>query len=115
MATTAKINFTSDHLKRLFELATSMLFSGDTVKGLIGSQLTIYDLIHNTTVKTLGDIYTGLKKEISRIETLDEWSMTDYQQRKLVATKETAELVHLLIGYKKHNEQIGVQNAKIAE
>lgn len=112
---TAKINFTDEHQKRLFDLATNMLFNGGIVKGLAGSTLTIFDLIHNTSVRTLSDINAGLRKEISRIETLDDWSMTDYQQKKLTTTKETQELVHLLIGYKKYLEQLDNDKSKLTE
>ena len=41
--------------------------------------------------------------------------MTDYQQRKLEATKETQELVNLLIGFKKDSAQKEADKSKLSE
>lgn len=75
------------------------------MKGKLGVNNNIYELIHITSINTLVDLNANLKKEISKIESLDEWSMTDYQQRKLQELKQSQELVNLLIGYKKFQEQ----------
>lgn len=110
-----KINFTADHLKKLQELSVKFLFDGTGIKGLVGTTTYIYDLIHNTTVNSLVKINVNLRQEVARIESLDEWSMNDYQQRKLVETKEMQELVNLLIGYKKNQEQIDANKAKVTD
>lgn len=111
----AKINFTPEHLARLKELAIEMLFTGTTFRGSVGTSLTVYDLLHNTTENTLVTFNSNLKKEIERIESLDEWSMSDYQQKKLAATKESQEFMNLLIGYKKFQTQLNADKAKLAE
>lgn len=111
----AKINFTPEHMARLKELAIEMLFRGFIFKGTVGTSLTVYDLIHNTSETTLIIFNGNLKKEIERVQTLDEWSMNDYQQKKLADTKETQEFINLLIGYKKNQAQLNADKAKLAE
>lgn len=110
-----KINFTQEHLAKLKDLATKMLFNGTIIKGLVGSESNIYDLVHNTTINSLITLNSNLKKEIEKISNLDEWSMNSYQQSKLETTKETQELVNLLIGYKKDLAQKGEDKAKLSE
>ena len=110
-----KINFTQEHKTRLINLCIGMLFSGDVIKGPLGMETNIYDLIHNTTVNSLVTINSNLKKEIERLSNLDECSLNAYQQRKLSETKEAQELVNLLIGFKKLAEQVKSDKARIAE
>lgn len=111
----SKINFTKEHLDKLKELAVKMLFSGNVVAGAMGTSLTIYDLFHNTTINTLITINGNLKREIEKISNLDEWSMNDYQQRKLEATKQIQELINLLIGYKKNQAEVEADKTKLKE
>lgn len=109
-----RINFTPEHEARLKQLAIIMLFDGITLKGTVGTELTVQDLLHNTTVNTLVMLNSNLKKEIERISGLDEWSMNDYQQRKLANTKELQEFTNLLIGYKKFQAEKQSAKAEIA-
>lgn len=111
----SKINFTKEHLQKLKEAATKMLFANSVVDGLVGSKLTVHDLIHNTTINTLITINSNMKREIEKISNLDEWSMTEYQQRKLANLKEIQEFVNLLIGYKKNRAEIEADKSKLAE
>lgn len=98
---TKPITFTKDHLTKLKELAVKALFSGMVIKGKIGTEINIYDLLHSTTTATLIDINGILKGQIEKQSNLDEWSMTEHQQKKLETLKVQQELVNLLIGYKK--------------
>lgn len=110
-----EINFTADHKARLDVLLLKGLHNKTEVSLLSGAKANVYDLLHNTTVNTLSKIHRNLKKEIDDIEALDEWSLTDYQQRKLSVIKETRELINLLIGFKR-SESIREDNRqKIAE
>lgn len=109
------INFTKEHLDLLKEKATKALFSGVVVKGKIGTNLNIFDLFHNTTINSLIDLHRSIKKEVDTVSNTDQWSMNDYQQKKLNSLKDSQELVNLLIGYKKHKSQINDAKEKLAE
>lgn len=111
----AKINFTAEHNARLGVLAAEALIKGTTFKGNLGSELNIYDLFHNCTVNTLTRYHGNLKKEIADIEALDEWSLTEHQQRKAANLKKNQELVNLLIGYKRSQEEKEANKSKLAE
>ena len=106
-----KINFTEEHDRRLKELAIDLLFGGTFIKGLAGTEYSVFDILHAVTINTVTTMYSNLKREIEKIESLDEWSMTDYQQRKLADTKKMYEFLNLTIGWRKLQDQ----NAKIAE
>lgn len=110
-----KINFTREHLAKLKELCVRSLFKGTMIKGLVGTTINIYDLIHNTTLNTLTSIHSNLKKEEDKIQALDEWSMTDYQQAKLVEVQKTREMVNLIIGYKRHQAEADNERAKLSQ
>ena len=101
----ATINFTKEHRDKLMALAGEALVSGTTFKGSVGSEMNIYDLFHNTNIGTLTRIHGNLKKEITEIEALDEWSLTEHQQRKAARLKSIQELIFLLIGFKRKAEQ----------
>lgn len=111
----AKINFTKEHQDRLGVLAAEALFNGTTFKGNLGSELNIYDLFHNCNINTLTRYHGLIKKEVADIEALDEWSLTDYQQRKAATLKKTQELVNLLIGYNRAKSEKEANRAKLAE
>ena len=110
-----KINFTKEHLAKLKELAINFLFKGIVIRGAINSELTVWDIIHNTTLNTLSTIYANLKREVEKISNLDEWNMTDYQQKKLLALKEQLEFVNLVIGYKKYQVEVQTDRDKLKE
>lgn len=110
----AKINFTAEHMAKLGALAGEALIKGSTFKGNLGSELNIYDLFHNCNINTLSRYHTNLKKEIADIEALDEWSLTDYQQKKAATLKKNQELINLLIGYKRSQEEKEANRTKLA-
>lgn len=110
-----KINFTQEHESRLKVLTLELLFNGTVITGIAGSKYTIYDLLHEVTLNTLSTMYSNLKREIEKIENTDEWSMTDYQQKKLAETKSMRELINLIIGWRKHQSQIQSDKAKVKE
>lgn len=101
----AKINFTQEHQAKLNELILKMLFGNLVLKGLMGAEMNVHQLVNQTSINSLITMNSNLKKAVESIEGLDEWSQTPYQQRKLKDTKEMQELVNLLIGYKKFQEQ----------
>lgn len=111
----SKINFTKEHNARLGELAAEALFKGTKFKGNLGTESTIHDLIHNTQINTLTRYHANIKKEVAEIEAMDEWSLSDYQQTKAKNLKKNQELIFLLIGYKRYQEEIAANKAKLAE
>lgn len=110
----SKINFTKEHRDRLGVLAADALFEGTTFKGNLGSEHNIFTLFHNCTPTTLSRYLSTTKKEITDIEGLDEWSLTEHQQRKLSALKKQAELINLLIGYLRSTEEAEANRQKLA-
>lgn len=100
-----QINFTKEHRDKLMALAGDALVSGTTFKGSVGSEMNIYDLFHNTQIASLSRIHGNIKKEVSEIESLDDWSLTEYQQRKAARLKSTQELISLIIGFKRKAEE----------
>lgn len=111
----SKINFTKDHFAKLKDLAVKFLFKGIVIKGAINTELSVWDIIHNTTLNTLSTIYGNLKREVEKISNLDEWNLTDYQQRKLESLKEQLDFVNLTIGYKKYQVEIQADKEKLKE
>lgn len=111
----SKVNFTPEHLEQLEKLSVTMLFEGTLINGLVGTKLNVHELVHNTSVNSLITLNSNLKKEIEKISDLDEWSMNDYQQKKLETSKRNQEFVNLLIGYKKFQAERESDKAKLAE
>lgn len=109
----ARINFTQDHMTRLQELALEMLMTNLTVKGPLGTIFNIHQLLHETTTNTLQTMYANIKKEIEKINNLDTWSQTDYQQQKVKSLTAVSELINLIIGYKKYQVQLNNEKAEI--
>ena len=117
-----KVNFTSEHQWRLRELAMTLLFDAVKVKGLMGTELNVYQLINETSINSLQNLLSGLKKEITKISDLDMWSLTEYQQSKLKEIEKMYEFINLCIGYKKflaekeaNNEQVKQLKATLKE
>ena len=98
------INFTKEHMARLKELATDMLFKNDTIKTTLGYS-TVIDILHLTTIESLKTIYKGLKNAIEKMEDADEWATTDYERAKLDDLKQKKEFINLVIGYKRYNAE----------
>lgn len=111
-----KINFTSEHSAKLKELAVKALFDGETFKPTgLGNENTIHDLIHNVSVDTLTKYHANVKKQVAEIENLDEWNLTDYQQRKAASLKKTQELVNLIIGYRRSEIEKAAEKKALQE
>lgn len=96
----AKINFTTTHLNKLVSFASDYLFSGEVFKGPVGQILTVYDLIHTTSIDTLIKMRNELEKLIAKKTNVDDWIDTEYD--KLQQLKDKSEFVYLLIGYKRY-------------
>jgi len=117
-----KINFTQEHQWRLRELAMILLFDAIKIKGLMGTELNVYQLLNETSINSLQNLLASLKKEISKISELDMWSLTEYQQNKLKDLQKQYEFINLCIGYKKYlaekeanNEQVKQLKATLKE
>lgn len=108
----AKINFTSEHMSRLKVLALIFLMAGTFFKGAISTTLNVFQLLHDTTVNTLKNLYSNLEKEIEALKKTNKWDMNDYQQKKLVKLEEQLEFINLLIGFKLYKEQVA-ENKKL--
>ena len=100
-----KINFTTEHNTKLLEALTEMLISGRTIKGLMGVEYNVHQLLHELSINTIQKMYIDKTKEVTTTASLDEWSMKQYQQEKLNQLKKDQEMIHLLIGYKKYQSE----------
>lgn len=96
-----KINFTKEHMARMKELATDMLFNNGTIKTALG-YANVHDILHLTTIESLKTILRGLKKTIENMEDADEWATTDYERQKLDKLKQDKEFINLVVGYKRY-------------
>ena len=101
----AKINFTQEHFEKLKAYAVEMLFTQETVTTKLGQTLNIVELLHTTTINTLNGIRLQLAKDIETIENQDEWVSGEVSQRKLEILKAKKELVNLIIGYKRFQQE----------
>ena len=111
-----KTNFTKEHLEKFKSLAITFLLKGITVKGTTpASEYTVYDLIHVLSINNLTTIYSNLKSQIEKISGLDEWNLTDYQQKRQEDLKAQLDLVNLCIGYRKYRAEIASDKEKLAE
>lgn len=112
-----KINFTTENKTRLTELAVKFLFGNLPISGPMGTSIRISDLLHNTSINSLVNMNSHLKKQIATMDDLDEWTCTDADKWKLERTKEAQELVSLTIGYKKwlaEQEELSEKKAALA-
>lgn len=112
-----KINFTTENKTRLTELAVKFLFENLPIPGPMGTSIRISDLLHNTSINSLVNMNSHLKKQIATMDDLDEWTCTDADKWKLERTKEAQELVSLTIGYKKwlaEQEELEEKKAALA-
>lgn len=96
-----KINFTKEHMVKLYDLANEMLFDNTTVTTSMGQVLNIVELLHTTSINQLTNIKMALAKKIEKLESQDEWLAPDND--KLAEAKNMKELVNLIIGWKRYN------------
>ena len=101
-----KINFTKEHMARLKELATTMLFKNDCVATTMGQHLGISELLHCTTINSLNRIKLELAKKIEQAENADEWATTDNDKRILDDLRTKRDLVNLIVGYKRYMDEL---------
>ena len=101
-----KINFTREHQVALYNKATIALFNKQVFKGNTGTEYTIHDLLHNLTINSLKLILSSLKKKIDNAEADDEFTMTESEQRVIEVMRSDKELITLIIGYKRWQEEI---------
>lgn len=110
-----KVNFTETNMARLKELAIEMLLNNGIVSTKIGQVLNVSDLLHTTTINTLNSIKNSIKKRIEVLEGADEWTVEVDTQREIGNLKKDAELVNLIIGYKRYTQEIAENHAKKRE
>lgn len=108
-----KINFTREHMLRLYDLANEMLFDNATIQTSMGQVLNIVELLHTTSINQLQNIMSALKKKIDKIEESDEWLAPDND--KLEELRRMKELINLIIGWKRHTMEIAENKRKKAE
>lgn len=100
----SKINFTKEHQERLNALAGEALIKGTIFKAHLGTESNIYNLFHDYSINSLQSYNKRLKKEVEDSET-DDWTNNEYQERKLSDLKKRQELIFLIIGFKKSEEE----------
>ena len=100
----AKINFNKGHYDLMCKMLLEMLLNNEVIQHKMLT-LDVTALLHTTTINTLNTIRLDLKKAIDNLENQDEWSATDINQKKLTILKDKKELVNLVIGYKRWQEE----------
>lgn len=110
-----RINFTPEHLTRLKELSIDFLFNNKVIHSKVGISMNIHELLHLTTINSLNNIRQECKSLVRRIEDKDEWIVGESDSAALKEAKESEELVNLIIGYKRYqNEQNSILRKKAA-
>lgn len=110
-----RINFTPEHLTRLKELSIDFLFNNKVIHSKLGNPINIHELLHLTTINSLNSIRQECKSLIRRIEDKDEWVINSNDSIALKEAKDSEELVNLIIGYKRYqNEQESIKRKKLA-
>ena len=104
------VNFTKEHMAKLTELASQMLFSGEVVNSKLGQPLNVFDILHTTTINTLNNIKNELGRKITKLEEADEW--VGVNTFELESTKTKKEFVNLVIGYKRYQNELEENRAK---
>ena len=96
-----KINFTKEHYAKMQELLLGMLMGNHEIETKLGTHLNAVELLHTVTINTLNSIRINLKNQIKKLEEQDEWTQGTLHQKKFDEFKKQAELVNLVIGYKR--------------
>lgn len=102
-----QINFTAEHQAQLNTLLLEYLLKGTKIKSSFGANLlSVYALLHESSIETLKSIYDNYKSDIDKSAgKQDDWSLTDKEVKELKLKQDIKLLVHLIIGYRKHKEQ----------
>lgn len=98
------INFNKTHYDMMCEMLLEMLLNNETIQHKMLT-LDVVALVHTTTINTLISIRMDLKKAIALLENEDEWTTSEATQKKLSTLKDKKELVNLVIGYKRWQEE----------
>ena len=96
--------FTKEHKEQLEKLSAKLLFSNSYFTGTLG-KYTVQQMMHTLTINTLKEMHSRLKDDVRKLEDSDEWTMTEYQERKLKDLQDQKDFLSLLIGYKIHQAQ----------
>ncbi len=108
----AKINFNKGHYDLMCEMLLEMLLNNEVIQHKMLT-LDVTALLHTTTINTLNSIRLDLKKAIDNLENQDEWSTTELNQKKLASLKGKKEMVNLIVGYKRwQDEQESIKMAR---
>jgi predicted nucleic acid-binding Zn-ribbon protein len=92
--------FTKENKESLEKISIKLLFGAVTFSGMAGAKYNVHQMMHDMSINTLKDMHSNLKTQIRKLEDSDEWTMTEYQERKLKELQDSREFVSLLIGYK---------------
>lgn len=92
--------FTKEHKEQLEKIVAKLVLGNVMFSGAAGSKYSIQQMIHDMTINTLKDMHARLKDQVRKLEDSDEWTMTEYQERKLKELQDNKEFLSLLIGYK---------------
>jgi hypothetical protein len=96
--------FTKEHKNQLEKVSAKLLFSNTYFTGTLG-KYSVQQMMHDLTINTLKDMHARLKDQVRKLEDSDEWTMTEYQERKLKDLQDHKEFLSLLIGFKIHQAQ----------
>lgn len=112
-----KINFTAEHRESLNKLFLDLSFSGETLSNKFGAgTVSPYDALHNVSMSTLKTAHSTLKNEVAKKEAdTDDWTSTEYDQRQLGLKKKWIEFLHLMIGYKRSEEEKARNSKELRE
>lgn len=107
-----KINFTKDHFEKLKELLSIMLLNNETVNNRLGMPVNVVDLVHTTSLNSLNDMRSALKKTVEKAESADEWVSSFISQEKVNKLRRQIETIYLIIGYKRYQMELADLNNK---
>lgn len=96
-----KINFTQEHYAKMQELLLGMLMNNHVIYTKLGQPLNACELLHTTSIEGLNSMRINLENQINRLEKQDKWAQDTIHQQKLNDLKASAELVNLIVGYKR--------------
>ena len=106
------ITFTEKHLETLKGLFLELGFSGTILPGKFGANsYNVMDLLHSLSITTLQGLHVQLKKDISALGDVDDWSGDSKVQIRVENLTKWKEFIHLVIGYKKSL----IEQAELAE
>jgi hypothetical protein len=92
--------FTKEHKEQLEKIVAKLVFANVMFNGMAGTKYSIQQMMHDMTINTLKEMHARLKDQVRKFEDSDEWTMTEYQERKLKELQDNKEFLSLLIGYK---------------